>query len=449
MEESTKNAEAKQVKKRKHHPLVVAQSLAEKTHIMIPTMCSTAIYRLRAPAAQPFNGSSTMPDPISFPPPNHPTKTKSSRTCPSRKTDSVDHDSSKTRLHGEGRSRFPVRATVVQASTVFFDTPATLVTWSCDLFPRESREIDCWCGSIWSQLVVFPEAFIGGYPRCVRFDASNLTEEDDSLQRYYASAIDVPGPEVGILAKIAGKYKVNLVMGMVERAGFYLYSTMLFFDSQGQHLGQHRKITLAASESAVWYSGGKSTPPIYETSIGKIGGLTYWDNKWPLLRTELYDKGVEIFCAPTADAGEIWKASMTHIALEGACFVLSANQFCRRRDYPFPPADCNGDAALDAITSAGGSVIISPSGTILAGPNYHGECLISADLDLGDIILARTQSGGINSGNHVRVTANGSNPFLSATEMKTKAPEELSKYLSCVEHGCCRITFSSPTNGNG
>jgi nitrilase/beta-cyano-L-alanine hydratase/nitrilase len=99
------------------------------------------------------------------------------------------------------------------------------------------------------------------------------------------------GPEVERLAKIAGKYKVHLVMGVVERAGFYLYSTMLFFDSQGQPLGQHRKITLVASESAVWNSGGKSTLPIYETSIGKIGGLTCWDNKWPLLRTELYDKG--------------------------------------------------------------------------------------------------------------------------------------------------------------
>jgi len=97
--------------------------------------------------------------------------------------------------------------------------------------------------------------------------------------------------------------------------------------------------------------------------------------------------GVEIYCAPTADAGEIWKASMIHIALEGGCFVLSANQFCRRRDYPFPPGDSNGDASLDAITCAGGSVIISPSGTILAGPSYHGECLISADLGINSFLL--------------------------------------------------------------
>jgi nitrilase/beta-cyano-L-alanine hydratase/nitrilase len=97
--------------------------------------------------------------------------------------------------------------------------------------------------------------------------------------------------------------------------------------------------------------------------------------------------GVEIYCAPTADAGEIWRASMTHIALEGSCFVLSANQFCRRRDYPLPPGNINGDASLDDMTCAGGSVIISPSGTILAGPDYQGECLISADLGIDSFHL--------------------------------------------------------------
>jgi len=81
-------------------------------------------------------------------------------------------------------------------------------------------------------------------------------------------------------------------MGVVERAGCYLYSTMLFFDSLGKCLGQHRKLIQTASESsALWRSGEKSTLPTYETSIGKIGGLICWDNRLPLLRTELYDKG--------------------------------------------------------------------------------------------------------------------------------------------------------------
>lgn len=94
--------------------------------------------------------------------------------------------------------------------------------------------------------------------------------------------------------------------------------------------------------------------------------------------------GIEIYCAPTGDSTDVWQASMTHIALEGGCFVLSANQFCRRKDYPPPPEYvCSGiedDLTPDSVVCAGGSVIISPSGTVLAGPNYEGEALISADL---------------------------------------------------------------------
>jgi hypothetical protein len=75
---------------------------------------------------------------------------------------------------------------------------------------------------------------------------------------------------------------------------------------------------------------------------------------------------------------------MTHIALEGGCFVLSANQFCRRKDYPPPPDyDFTGlgeEPSPDTVVCPGGSVIISPSGEVLAGPNYEGEALITADL---------------------------------------------------------------------
>lgn len=94
--------------------------------------------------------------------------------------------------------------------------------------------------------------------------------------------------------------------------------------------------------------------------------------------------GIEIYCAPTADARETWQASMTHIALEGGCFVLSANQFCRRKDYPPPPeylfSGSEDSLTPDSVVCAGGSSIISPLGVVLAGPNYEGEALISADL---------------------------------------------------------------------
>ncbi|XVF55798.1 hypothetical protein PTKIN_Ptkin06aG0065900 [Pterospermum kingtungense] len=319
-----------------------------------------------------------------------------------------------------------VRATVVQASTVFFDTPATL---------DKAERLIAGAAAYGSQLVVFPEAFVGGYPRGLSFQSiAASTEDNEEFLKYHASGIEVPGPEVDRLAKIAGKYKVHLVMGAVERAGFYLFSAILFFDSMGRYLGKHRKLMPIASECVVWCSGEKSSLPLYGTAIGKVGGLLYWDNRIPSLRTELYAKGIEIYCAPTADAREEWRASMIHIAIEGRCFVLSANQFCRRKDYPLPVSKCidgdsNGDLSLDTIICNGGSVIVSPSGTILAGPNYQGESLISADLDLEEIIQAKLEFNEVRPSmgpDSVGWPANRPNPILFPTSVKTEAPDELS-----------------------
>lgn len=284
-------------------------------------------------------------------------------------------------------SSIVVRAAVVQAATVFYDTPATL---------DKAERLIAEAAELGSQLVVFPEAFIGGYPRGSNFGVtigSRSAKGKEDFRKYHASAIDVPGPEVDRLAAMAGKYKIFLVMGVIERAGYTLYCTVLFFDSQGQYLGKHRKLMPTALERVIWGFGDGSTVPVYETSLGKIGALICWENRMPLLRTALYGKGIEIYCAPTADAREIWQASMTHIALEGGCFVLSANQFCRRKDYPPPPeyvfAGEAGEPSPESVVCAGGSVIISPSGVVLAGPAIEGEAIISADLDLGEIVKAK------------------------------------------------------------
>ncbi|KAJ7540525.1 hypothetical protein O6H91_10G019800 [Diphasiastrum complanatum] len=280
-----------------------------------------------------------------------------------------------------------IRATVVQASTIFYDTPATL-----DKAERLVEEAT----ALGSQLVVFPEAFVGGYPRGASFGViigNRSMKGREDFRKYYSSAIDVPGPEVERLAGIAGRYKVHLVIGVVERAGYTLFCSVLFFDAQGQYLGKHRKLMPTALERVIWGFGDGSTLPVFDTQVGRLGALICWENRMPLLRTAMYGKGIEIYCAPTADSRDTWQASICHIALEGGCFVLSANQFCRRSDYPPPPEYVFGgseeDPSPETIVCSGGSTIVSPSGTILAGPNHEGEALISADLDFGEIIKAK------------------------------------------------------------
>ncbi|CAM8974509.1 unnamed protein product [Rhodiola kirilowii] len=280
-----------------------------------------------------------------------------------------------------------IRATVVQASTIFYDTPATL---------DKAERLVAEAAALNAQLVVFPEAFVGGYPRGSNFGVvmgNRTLKGKEEFRKYHASAIDVPGPDVERLAAMAGKYKVHLVMGVIERDGYTLYCTVLFFDNQGHYLGKHRKLMPTGLERIIWGFGDGSTVPVFDTAVGKIGAAICWENRMPLLRTAMYGKGIEIYCAPTADSRDVWQASMIHIALEGGCFVLSANQFCRRKDYPPSPEyeflGVDENITPDYVVCRGGSVIISPSGTILAGPNYEGEALITADLDLGDIARAK------------------------------------------------------------
>ena len=141
-------------------------------------------------------------------------------------------------------------------------------------------------------------------------------------------------------------------------------------------------------ERLVWGFGDGSTLTVAPTPVGRIGAVICWENYMPLLRTAMYAQGVELYCAPTVDDRETWLPTMRHIALEGRCFVLSANQFARRRDYPVDYAPVQGDDP-ETILIGGGSCIVGPLGDVLAGPARDGEAILVADLDLDDITRGR------------------------------------------------------------
>ncbi|EKS70286.1 nitrilase/cyanide hydratase and apolipoprotein N-acyltransferase [Burkholderia sp. SJ98] len=181
---------------------------------------------------------------------------------------------------------------------------------------------------------------------------------------------------------------MHLVIGVIERDGGTLYCTALFLGPDGAYLGKHRKLGPTGAERLVWGRGDGSTMPVFSTDVGKIGASICWENYMPLFRAAMYQKGVEVLCVPTADGRETWLPTMRHIALEGRCFVLSSNQFARRSDYPEDyPAFQN--QASDSIVTVGGSCIIDPLGNVLAGPNFDGEAVLIADIDLDDITRAK------------------------------------------------------------
>jgi len=274
------------------------------------------------------------------------------------------------------------RVAVVQAAPVAFDVARTL---------EKARALAMDAAQRGARLVVFPEAFVSAYPRGLGFGAtvgSRTPAGREEFRKYWESAIDVPGPHVDQLAEIARAGAIVLVMGVVERSGGTLYCTVLFFGPDGSYLGKHRKLMPTGSERLVWGFGDGSTLPVVQTALGRIGAVICWENYMPLLRAAMYAKGVEIYCAPTADGRDTWLPTMQHIALEGRCFVLSANQFARRRDYPADYDTAFGDDP-DTVLSRGGSCIIGPLGQVLAGPDFNAEVILDADIDLDDIARAR------------------------------------------------------------
>src|SRR5262249_22631535 len=161
-----------------------------------------------------------------------------------------------------------------------------------------------------AELVLFPEAFIPGYPRGLSFGAivGSRTAEGRALFRRYAeNAIEVPGPETARLGEMAADLEIHLAVGVIERdpaTKGTLYCTLLLWGREGELLNQHRKLNPTASERLIWGEGDGSGLHVVETELGRIGGLICWENYMPLPRTSLYMQGVELYLAPTADARE-------------------------------------------------------------------------------------------------------------------------------------------------
>lgn len=267
------------------------------------------------------------------------------------------------------------RISVVQATPVLFELSASLdkVEYWVEQASKEQPD-----------LVLFPEAFLPGYPRGLTFGTTigNRSEQGrENWLKYWENTISVPGTYVDILSNIAKKYNVWLVIGVVERGeSGSLYCTVLYFDNKGVLVGKHRKLKPTAAERVIWAEGDGRDLEVYKSDFGNISGLICWENFMPLARTYLYQQGVQIYLAPTADQRENWQHSLKHISLEGRCFVCGCNQYVEKKDYPeLPDEHLTRD---EDVLCNGGSVIIDPLGNTLAGPLWGAEGVLTTDLDM-------------------------------------------------------------------
>ncbi len=273
------------------------------------------------------------------------------------------------------------KAAVVQDSPVLFNLQLTID--KVETITKEASKNG-------ASLVVFPEAFISAYPKGLDFGAkigSRTPEGRKEFLQYYNSSLDFNSSEFKKLLNIAKKNKVFLVIGVTEKSSGTLYCTILHISDKGTLLCKHRKVMPTAAERLIWGFGDGSTLQTAKTRLGVIGSVICWENYMPMMRMSMYDQGIELYCAPTADDRETWISTVKHIALEGRCFVFSSCQFFTKADYPskFDTSNIVDDEPI----MKGGSCIISPLGKVLASAGNKKRAIIYSEINLDDIIQGK------------------------------------------------------------
>jgi predicted amidohydrolase len=277
-----------------------------------------------------------------------------------------------------------LRVAAVQAAPVLMDQEATLARVA-DLTRDAAAD--------GAELVVFPEAFVPGPP--VWIDTARIWEGDREWFGLLADqAVVVPSPATARLGEIAREAGVWLVMGINERDGGTIYNTLLYFAADGTLANVHRKLMPTGSERTVWGMGNGSTLRAVATPFGRLGGLICWENYMPLARFHMYAQGVDVWVAPTLAPGDAWVATMRHIAREGRMFVIGVNPCIHADQIPasipnadalYPPEDRERDGGW---LMPGNTIIVDPTGAVLAGPVREEERVVTAELDLN---LVRTE----------------------------------------------------------
>jgi len=239
-----------------------------------------------------------------------------------------------------------------------------------------------------AELVVFPEAFISGYPAWIwRLRPGGDWGISEELHgRLLNSSVDIDNGQLSPLCESAKKNKVTIVCGINERDGKLsratLYNTVVIIGNDGSILNRHRKLMPTNPERMVWGFGDGSGLNVVDTPVGKVGSLICWENYMPLARYALYSQGIEVYVAPTYDSGDGWIGTMQHIAREGRCWVLCSGVALTHDDIPsdFPEKETLYPDTENWI-NAGDSLVIAPGGEIVSGPMRKEKGILYAEID--------------------------------------------------------------------
>jgi nitrilase len=271
------------------------------------------------------------------------------------------------------------KVAAIQASPIFLNKEATIEK-ACKLIGEAS--------SHGAALCVFPETWVPGYP----FWAGRVAHKfgDRTLKkvyaRLYANSVDDSGHEVSKIGKAAKEGNIFVALGINERTptGTF-YNSILFFGSNGQLLGKHRKLVPTFNERMVWAHGDGSTLQVFDTEIGKISGLVCWEHWMPLARYTLYANGEQVHASLWPGLNETSLLACRTMAFEGRTFVVASGTYLTKDMLPDDLEIKDELADLPDVLFRGGSCIVGPDGSFIADPVYDCDTIVYADIDLARV----------------------------------------------------------------
>ncbi len=272
-----------------------------------------------------------------------------------------------------------VKVAVVQAPPVLLDRAATIAA----MLARIGEMAAAGAG-----LVVFPEAYIPGYPTWVwrLKPGADMALAGEIHTRLREQAVDIGRGDLTPLTEAAAAHGLTVVCGLHELdsefSGTTLFNTVVVIGPDGTILNRHRKLLPTNPERMVWGRGDARGLRVVETPVGRIGCLICWENYLPLARYALYAQNLEILVAPTWDCGDEWIASMRHIAREGGCWVIATGTAIQGADVPgdFPGRERLFTNSEEWLCD-GGALIVRPFGKIEAGPHNRDKSVLYCEIE--------------------------------------------------------------------
>ena len=314
-------------------------------------------------------------------------------------------------------STTPFTVAAVQSTPVFLDRDATL--------ERIEADVDTAAAS-GAQLIVFPEAIVPGYPDWVW--RTRPWSDRAWYQRLWEQFVEIPGPVTDVIGAAARRAQAWIAIGVNERVtSGTLYNSLVYIAPDGSVAGVHRKLMPTGGERTVWGQGDGSTLTVLDMGFARVGGLLCWENLMPLARAAMYEQGVDVFVAPTWDNSDSWPCTLRHIAREGRVFVVGTNTCLHGRDVPrsLPGADELYPGGDDDWLSRGNTMIVAPDGSVLAGPLVGEAGVLTASLDVGDLVSARREfdpTGHYARSDVFTLTVHGPPASISAAAASPAAP---------------------------